>query len=75
MLAGAPGVNFPPLYSVEELEQQVADSGTRLLVTVDVPELYATAEKVLHGSALEFLGIAPADAEQRFHRLRRFRNL
>ena len=55
MMAGAVVVNFSPLYSVEELEQQVADSGTRLLVTVDVPELYATAEKVLHGSALETL--------------------
>ena len=26
-----------------------------------------TAKSLLHGSALEFLGIAPADAEQRFH--------
>ncbi|MBO6767182.1 MAG: AMP-binding protein [Erythrobacter sp.] len=58
MMAGAVVVNFSPLYSVEELEQQVADSGTRLLVTVDVPELYATAEKVLRGSALETLVVS-----------------
>ena len=55
MMAGAIVVNFSPLYTVEELAQQVADSGTRLLVTVDVPELFGTAEKVLHGSALETL--------------------
>ncbi|HBC16159.1 MAG TPA: dicarboxylate--CoA ligase PimA, partial [Erythrobacter sp.] len=58
MMAGAVVVNFSPLYSVEELEQQVADSGTRLLVTVDVPELYATAQKVLQGSALKTLVVS-----------------
>ena len=60
MMAGAVVVNFSPLYSVEELEQQVADSGTRLLVTVDAPELYATAEKVLRGSALRTLVVSLA---------------
>ncbi|QYJ07270.1 long-chain-fatty-acid--CoA ligase [Qipengyuania flava] len=55
MLAGAIVVNFSPLYTVEELSWQVADSGTRLLVTVDVPELYATAAQVLESSQLETL--------------------
>lgn len=55
MMAGAVVVNFSPLYSVEELSWQVGDSGTRVLVTVDVPELYKTAHKVLDGSALETL--------------------
>lgn len=55
MMAGAVVVNFSPLYSVEELAWQVADSGTRLLVTLNVPELYATAAKVLATSALETL--------------------
>ncbi|MBU7580335.1 MAG: long-chain fatty acid--CoA ligase [Porphyrobacter sp.] len=55
MMAGAVVVNFSPLYSVEELSWQVADSGTRVLVTVDVPELYKNAHKVLGGSALETL--------------------
>ncbi len=55
MMAGAVVVNFSPLYSVDELSQQVADSGTRVLVTVDVPELYGTAEKVLKASQLETL--------------------
>lgn len=55
MMAGAVVVNFSPLYSVEELSWQVGDSGTRVLVTVDVPELYKTAKKVLESSALETL--------------------
>ncbi|MCZ8368642.1 MAG: AMP-binding protein [Porphyrobacter sp.] len=55
MMAGAVVVNFSPLYSVEELAWQVADSGTRVLVTVDVPELYKNASKVLDASALETL--------------------
>ena len=62
MMAGAVVVNFSPLYSVDELAQQVADSGTRLLVTVDVPELYATAEKVLRGSVLETLVVSKLSA-------------
>jgi len=55
MMAGAVVVNFSPLYSVEELAWQVADSGTRVLVTVDVPELYGNAAQVLATSELERL--------------------
>ena len=55
MMAGAVVVNFSPLYTVEELAWQVEDSGTRLLVTLDVPELYTTASKVLGASSLETL--------------------
>ncbi len=55
MMAGAIVVNFSPLYSVEELSWQVEDSGTRVLVTMDVPELYGNASKVLAASGLETL--------------------
>ncbi|WP_152433277.1 long-chain fatty acid--CoA ligase [Erythrobacter sp. THAF29] len=55
MMAGAIVVNFSPLYTVEELAWQVGDSGTRTLVTIDVPELYETAWKVLESSDLETL--------------------
>lgn len=55
MMAGAIVVNFSPLYSVEELSWQVEDSGTRVLVTLDVPELYTTAAKVLEASNLATL--------------------
>ena len=55
MIAGATVVNFSPLYTVAELEAQVADSGTRMLVTVDLAKLLPTALAVLEGSALEQL--------------------
>jgi len=55
MIAGATVVNFSPLYSVDELAQQVEDSGTRLLVTMDAVSLLPTALKVLDGSSLERL--------------------
>ncbi len=55
MMAGAVVVNFSPLYTVEELSWQVADSGTKILVTLDVPELYDTAAQVLENSELETL--------------------
>ncbi|MCT2401329.1 AMP-binding protein [Novosphingobium mangrovi (ex Huang et al. 2023)] len=58
LMAGATLVNFSPLYTAAELEAQVADSGTRLLVTLDVPSLLPTAERVLHESALEWLVVA-----------------
>lgn len=62
MLAGAVAVNFSPLYSVDELAAQVADSGVRLLVTVDVASLLPTALKVLDGSALETLVVGSLGA-------------
>ena len=55
MIAGATVVNFSPLYTQRELAAQVADSGTRLLVTLDVPALLPAALEVLDGSGLERL--------------------
>ena len=52
---GATVVNFSPLYSVEELEAQVEDSGTRLLFTLSASALLPTALRVLDGSSLERL--------------------
>jgi long-chain acyl-CoA synthetase len=58
MLAGAIGVNFSPLYTARELEAQVEDSGTRLMVTLDSPALLPTALEVLKGTSLERLIVA-----------------
>lgn len=55
LMAGATVVNFSPLYTATELEAQVVDSGTRLLVTLDVPALLPTALEVLRDSPLEQL--------------------
>jgi len=53
LMAGGTIVNFSPLYTAEELEAQVVDSGTRLMVTLDVPALLPTALTVLADSPLE----------------------
>ena len=58
LMAGATLVNFSPLYTARELEAQVADSGTRLLVTLDVPALLPKAVEVLRNSPLELLAVS-----------------
>ncbi|HLL58724.1 MAG TPA: long-chain fatty acid--CoA ligase [Allosphingosinicella sp.] len=52
---GATIVNFSPLYTAEELEAQVEDSGTRILFTLSAKALLPTALKVLDNSSLERL--------------------
>ncbi len=47
LMAGGIIVNMSPLYSVTELVHQVSDSGTRVIVTSDVPQLMATATALL----------------------------
>lgn len=58
LMAGATVVNFSPLYTAEELEAQVVDSGARILVTLDVPALLPTALEVLRDSPLDQLVVA-----------------
>ncbi|MEB3416297.1 long-chain fatty acid--CoA ligase [Alteriqipengyuania sp. WL0013] len=55
MIAGAIAVNFSPLYTVEELSDQVEDSGITLLVTIDSAAVLPTALKVLDASSLKGL--------------------
>ena len=47
LTAGGIVVNMSPLYSVEELAHQVTDSGARVIVTSDVPQLMTTATALL----------------------------
>ncbi len=55
LLVGGVVVNFSPLYTVHELQAQVADSGAQMLVTIDSAALLPTALKVLDGSELQRL--------------------
>jgi long-chain acyl-CoA synthetase len=55
LAAGATVVNFSPLYSVDELAHQVADSGTSILFTVSAAALLPNALKVLDKSGLKEL--------------------
>ncbi len=41
--AGGTVVNFCPMHTAEELREQAKDSGTRLLVTLDLKDLFAKA--------------------------------
>lgn len=63
MIAGATVVNFSPLYTADELAAQVADSGTRLLVTIDSSALLPTAVTVKEQSALEWLVVGSLAAQ------------
>ncbi|VAW03112.1 Long-chain-fatty-acid--CoA ligase [hydrothermal vent metagenome] len=55
MAVGATVVNFSPLYTVEELNHQVEDSGTKILFTLSASALFPTAYDVLQQSSLERL--------------------
>jgi len=55
LAAGATVVNFSPLYTARELEEQVEDSGTDTLFTVSAAALLPTALQVLDGSSLQRL--------------------
>ena len=55
LVIGATVVNFSPLYTARELEDQVEDSGTDTLITVSAAALLPTALKVLDGSSLRRL--------------------
>jgi long-chain acyl-CoA synthetase len=61
--AGGIVVNMSPLYSVAELAHQVSDSGTRVIVTCDVPQLMAAATALLDQGLLDRIIVASiADA-------------
>jgi len=53
--AGATVVNFSPLYTARELEEQIEDSGARILFTLSAKALLPTALEVLDNSSLEKL--------------------
>ena len=53
--AGGTVVNFSPLYTAQELADQVADSETDIMVCLDVAQLYPTIAEVLERSRLKCL--------------------
>lgn len=50
---GATVVNFNPLYTVEELDFQVRDSGTEIMVTLDLAVLFTKVEALLERGGLD----------------------
>jgi long-chain acyl-CoA synthetase len=51
--AGGTVVNFNPLYSLEEIEFQIRDSGTKIMVTLDLALTFEKVEAALRRGALE----------------------
>jgi long-chain acyl-CoA synthetase len=51
--AGGTVVNFNPLYSLEEIEFQIRDSGTTIMVTLDLAVTFATVEAMLERRVLD----------------------
>ncbi len=63
LMAGGIIVNMSPLYSVSELSHQVSDSGARVIVTSDVPQLMVTATALLDQGLIDRIIVgAIADA-------------
>ena len=52
MKAGATVVNFNPLYTEREIRDQIIDSGTTVMVTIDLKTIYPKVEAALHGTSL-----------------------
>ncbi|XSG82786.1 MAG: long-chain-fatty-acid--CoA ligase [Methyloligella sp. ZOD6] len=57
--AGGTVVNFNPLYSVEEIEFQIRDSGTEIMVTLDLTLTFQKVEAALKSGVLERAVVAP----------------
>ncbi len=55
LLAGGTVVNFSPLYSEHELIQQVEDSETDVMITLDMELIYPTIQEVTKKSRLKHL--------------------
>ena len=51
--AGGTVVNFNPLYSQSELTHQIRDSGTKLMITLDLKLLFGKVEQLLADGVLE----------------------
>ncbi|GAA4016925.1 long-chain fatty acid--CoA ligase [Sphingomonas swuensis] len=55
LLAGATVVNFSPLYSPEEVAFQAHDSGTEIMVCLDLAKLWAPMQRLLDDGLLKDL--------------------
>ncbi len=56
---GATVVNYNPLYSIPELTHQISDSGTEIMVTLDIQPFFSNIEKLLETGALPKALICP----------------
>lgn len=57
--AGGTVVNFNPLYAPRELVHQIEDSGTHIMVTLDIAEIFDKVHGLLHESGLGRIVVCP----------------
>ena len=57
--AGLSVVHFNPLYTTQEIKQQVADSGIQLMVTIDVTDIYDKVASVIGTGYLKNVVVCP----------------
>ncbi|NVK33089.1 MAG: long-chain fatty acid--CoA ligase [Rhodobacteraceae bacterium] len=57
--AGGTVVNFNPLYALSELENQIGDSGVRIMVTMDLKLIYDKIERLRASGALDTVVVCP----------------
>lgn len=57
--AGGTVVNYNPLYVERELEHQVKDSGTTIMVTLDLKQIYPKVASLLNGAGLKQVIVCP----------------
>lgn len=57
--AGGTVVNFNPLYAPRELVHQIEDSGTHIMVTLDIAEIFDKVHRLLHESGLGRIVVCP----------------
>ena len=57
MKAGATVVNFNPLYTEKEIQDQITDSGTTVMVTIDLKTIFPKVEAALNTTALRSIVI------------------
>jgi len=50
--AGGTVVNFNPLYAEQEIREQIEDSGCETMITLDMPQIYDKAAKMLGNTCL-----------------------
>ncbi|HWP58967.1 MAG TPA: long-chain fatty acid--CoA ligase [Candidatus Acidoferrales bacterium] len=64
--AGGTVVNFNPLYSEREIARQIEDSGTSIMITLDLKSLYAKIASQLDRAPLKRVVVCRAHAALRF---------
>jgi len=73
--AGGTVVNFNPLYVARELENQIRDSGTSVMITIDIADIHAKVARSIGASGLRKIVVCPLAGALPFHKAAFYRVL